>query len=176
MSNTYVDEIVTTSEFRVLWPHLFKPSAPTGVKNAEPKYSMSLLFENSQDVDSLRALADKAIKAKWGSKAPHNLMLPFSNAVDKNVDCEKEDAVLVKTSSSYQPVVFDINFDNMTNPNDFYSGCYARAQLKAAAYDSGANKGVIFYLLSTKKTKDGERLGSQINGRAVYGADDDADY
>ena len=63
-------EKVTTPEFRLSFPAVFQPRAFQG---GEPKFSVSMIFAKDADLKALKAIAKKAVEAKWGKKQPPNL-------------------------------------------------------------------------------------------------------
>ena len=53
----------------------------------------------------------------------------------------------------------------VTDPDRFYAGCWARASVRAHAYDTKGNKGVSFYLNNLQFVGDDEPLGSHTSAK-----------
>jgi hypothetical protein len=69
--------------------------------------------------------------------------------------------------------------------DEFYAGCFARATIRAFAYDKNGNKGVSFALQNVQKLKNGEPFGSKrkaeddfeaVAGAAVEGGASATDF
>jgi hypothetical protein len=74
---------------------------------------------------------------------------------------EDPDAIFItfKATEKYKPGVVDANVKDIIEPREFYSGCYARASVRAYVYDNKGNRGVGFGLNNVQKLRDGEPLG-----------------
>ena len=55
----------------------------------------------------------------------------------------------------------DSHVQDIIEEKDFYPGCYARATVRAFAYDQAGNRGVAFGLQNIQKLADGEPLGGR---------------
>jgi hypothetical protein len=98
---------------------------------------------------------------------------------------EKEDLegygpgkVFANISSKMRPGLIDRDGTPITNADDFYPGCFARATVTAYAYDMNGGKGVALGLQNLQKVRDGERLDSRTDAAADFendGLDDDRD-
>lgn len=160
---------VTTPEFRVSFPSVFKATA---FENQEPKFSIVMLFDKKTSLAPLKALAKDAIEKKWpdASKRPKGLRSPFRDG-----DIEKPDTqgyagcMFIRATSKMRPGVVDQSVQPIIDESDFYAGCYARATLTAYAYDTAGNRGVAFGLQNVQKLRDGEPF----SGRSK--AEDDFD-
>ena len=158
----------TTPEFRVSFPAVFKPTAFEG---AEPKYSVTMLFDKRTDISALKALAKAALIKKWPD--PASRPTTMRNPPFRDGDKEKPDVagyantIFVRASSKIRPGIVDAGRNAILDETDFYAGCYARATLVAYGYDQKGNKGVAFGLQNIQKLRDGEAF----SGRAK--AEDD---
>lgn len=174
---------VLTPEFRVSFPHVFK--AHTGFEGQEAKYSVVMLFDQKTDISKLKQAAFKAAVDKWGPKEkwPKTLRLPFRDGNEKSDLQGYENTIYVTANSPKQrPQVIDNKKQPITEEDGtFYAGCYARATLRAFAYDKAGNKGVSFSLQNIQKIRDGESFGGRKNAVDEFdeiedGSDDAANY
>jgi hypothetical protein len=51
--------------------------------------------------------------------------------------------------------------NDIIEEKDFYSGCFARATVRAFAYSNKGNNGVAFGLQNIQKLRDGDPLGGR---------------
>lgn len=155
-------ETVKTSEFRVSFPNVFKPSAFPG---QEPKYGVTMLFPKATDLSALKALAKKAVEEKWPdpTKRPKDLKNPFRDG-----DAEKPDTdgyagmIFIRATSKIKPGCVDRNVQPIIGEEEFYAGCYARATVTAYAFDRAGNRGVAFGLQNIQKLRDGEPFSGRL--------------
>jgi len=151
---------VVTSEFRVSFPHLYEPQAME--EGNEKKYSVVMLFPKTADLAPLKAAAAAAIAAKWGNKPPKGLRDPFRDGDEKELD-GYAGMVFLRASSKEAPGVFDAAVQAIPKERqgEFYAGCFARAGIRAFAYERAGNRGVAFALKRVQKLRDGEAFGSK---------------
>lgn len=171
---------VMTPEFRVSYPHVFKPQKND--LNGKMEYSVVALFPKGADLSKLKAAATAALVKKWGadqSKWPDKLKSPFRDQAEraKNVDGKKvlplgyeEGAIFLTLKSEQRPGVVDQNVQDIIDDVDFYAGCFARATIRAFAYDQKGNRGVSFGLQNIQKTKDGDPLGGRTRASDDFSA------
>lgn len=182
--------LVTTGVFRASHPHVLKPSQMND-KDA-PKYSIEMLFDKKNtDLKPLQLALKAAAVAKWGpDKAdwPDGLAMPIRdgdkpvrNKKTKEMETKKEHlgnwVIRASTVAEYgKPYVLDRERNPIESESDFYPGCYARAALKAHAYEFGDKYGVKFILDGVQFVRDGEALGSRRSAEQMFGAlEDDGD-
>lgn len=189
MSNKDISKMVLqpTPEFRVSHPHVFKPTAikENGVEG-KPQYSIEMLFDKeTTDLSTLQAPLKAAIVDKWGtdkSNWPSPLLLPIRdgdkpkmNKKTRQKEVKKEHAGMwvVRASSSAEfnrPQVVGRNPKvPLQNENELYPGCYARAGLKAHAYEFGDKYGVKFVLDAVQFVKDGEPISTRKRADEIFG-------
>lgn len=152
---------VLTPEFRVSYPAVFEPRS--AIEGQEKKFSLVMLFDKKTNIDALKNAAVMAIQDKWGpdkAKWPKNLRLPFRDGSEKDT-AGYEDTTFISASSKTKPGVVDADVVKIIDPGEFYGGCYARATVRAFAYDVSGNRGVAFWLQNVQKTRDGEPLGGK---------------
>lgn len=163
---------VKTPKFRANYAFVFKTKAVEkddgSTKNV---YSVLMAFEKGADLSALKNAAKEALKEKGMdpevvTKHP-KFKSPFKDQATM-VDDDGElrpgmvpGAIFVNASNEIRPLVVDANVQEIIDPRDFYSGCYAVASLEAWAYDNKFGKGVSFNLLGLQKVADGEPLGGQ---------------
>ena len=162
MSKCVVDPV------RFNYAHVFSPHKFDD-DEGEGKYFATLIIPKTDK--KAVALINKAIQEamaeakdkKWGGKVPpaSKLALPLR---DGDEDNEKDAPELkgcyyMRAKSSQKPQVVDKRQQPITDPSEFYSGCYGYASIVFLGYDHAGNKGVGCYLNNLMKTKDGESLG-----------------
>lgn len=176
---------VTTSEFRVSYPHLFKPSqmVQNGKPVGDPAYSIEMIFDKeSTDMKPLQKALHMACVAKWGkdkTKWPTPIKNPIRDGdkpagKKREVRPEHEGCWVVKASTKAeygQPHVVDGQRQAILNAADFYAGCYARAAIMATAYDMGeGSTGVKFVLDGVQKIRNGKALSGKQPADQLFGA------
>lgn len=185
-----IDKIITP-EFRVSFPVVFKPVAFTDANGVqqEPKYSMTMLFDKKTDLKDLKALVVKAGRAKWPEfdawlkeKKPDGtpkIRLPFRDG-DANPLEGYKGTVYCSASSKLRPGLVDNNRQPILNAEQFYAGCYARAELTAYAYDVKGNRGVALGLQNIQFLRDGQPFSGRSKAEDVFdavgGGENPSDY
>lgn len=184
MTNNVKQERIqlTTPEFRVSYPAVFEPKKNNLNPKADPKYSIVMLFDtkNPKVAEGLKAMKEavmRIITANLGpdqTKWPRNektgefaFRTPFRDGKEKDSAGYGEGIIYAQANSTmkHKPgIVYpwagpDGRPAVLTEPNDFYGGCYARATINPFWYDKGVNKGVSFGLLNIQKLRDGEPFG-----------------
>lgn len=173
---------VSTPIFRVSFPSVFEASSYEG---GAPKFSVCAVFTPALFTPNdkllwaaMQALGDEVSMEKFKKKLaqlPANFKKPFRDGEEK-ADLEGFGAgkTFCNLSSKMRPGIIDRDRTIITNPEDFYPGCYARATITAYAYDN-VGKGVAFGLQNLQKIKDGDRLDSRTDAQDDFGDDvDDA--
>lgn len=176
-----------TPEFRVSYPKVFRPER--NELNGKDEYSLVALFKKGEDLSRLKAACKAACEKKWGKdpkKWPKNLRDPFRDQGER----EKEDedgntfmpdgyikgAVFLNLKSGKRPGLVGPDNQDIIDEAEFYGGCYARAQVNAAAYDMKGNQGVSIYLNHVQKLRDGESFGAAPrNPQDVFEAVDESE-
>ena len=167
-------DVIMTPEFRVSFPAVFKARSSKSDDDGDagtPKYGITMLFAKDADLSKLKAAAQAAAKEKWGDKIPKNLRTPFRDQGDKGLEGYVEGAVFINATSLQKPGLVDRNREDIIDETEFYAGCYARATLRAFAYDKKGNKGVAFGLNNVQKLRDGESLSGRTRAQDDF-ADD----
>lgn len=169
---------VKTDEFRVSFPNVFEPKA---FENQEPKYSVVMLFDKKADLSKIKKAAFNAAIEKWGSKEkfPKRMRWPWRDGSEREDTQGYEGKIFITASSKAKPGLVDRRLDDITDREEFYAGCYARATLIAFAYEKMGNVGVSFSLQNIQKLRDGDafsgRRAASDEFEAVDDGDDDSD-
>lgn len=154
------DKKCLTPEFRVSFPHVFKPNAYK--PGQEPKYRLTMLFDKETDLKELKRAVKNAVIEYFGSweKKPAEFVLPFHDGNTKKDLAGYENKIYVNTSSKSRPGVIDRKKQPIAETDgSFYAGCYARATLIAFVYNDG--EGAAFALQNIIKTGDGDQFSGK---------------
>lgn len=167
---TKEDKRTITPEFRVAFPHVFE--AHSAFEGQELKFSLVMLFDKNRDLTGLKGIVGAALRERWGedkAKHPKMLRLPFRNGDDKP-DLQGYENTIYCTATSKQPpgVVNRDKSPMVADDNEFYAGCYARAEIMAFAYDTAGNKGVGLALQNVQKIRDGESFQGRRKAQDVF--------
>jgi hypothetical protein len=162
---------VITPKFRVSYPTVF-----TTKKNdlsGKDEYSLVALFPKGADLSALKAAAAQAVKDKWGDKVPQNLRSPFRDQAEKEKggklpEGHEAGAIFINMKSTQRPGLVGPDNQPIIDATAFYAGCYARAQVRAYAYDQKGNKGVSFGLQNVQKMEDGESLSGRVRAEDAF--------
>ena len=163
---------LVTPEFRVSYPHLFKPNA---IKGGKPKYSVSMLFPKSADLSSIKLAIKHAKIDKWGpnkNEWPEDLQSPVDDG-DSPKHEERDGykghwVIKASTNEEYRPEVVGPDAQPILNASEFYPGCYARAYVFAYAWEYMGKNGVSFILDHVQKTRDGKPFGGKRSASDVF--------
>lgn len=170
-----------TPEFRVSYPHLFKPQAPKPTD--KPKYSIIMLFPKDSDlmgttVDgkprSIKEILRNAKLAAFGPKEnwPAGLATPVVDGDDpKYADKQGYPGHYVMKATALEearPSIVGPDMLPITEPADFYPGCYARAYIFARVYEYMGKQGVHFCLDHVQKLRDGKSFGGRKSVEQVF--------
>ncbi len=175
-----------TPQFRLSFPALAKPKA---FQDQEPKYSLVMLFD-ADDAEALKPLKRAAFNAateKWGedkTKWPKRLRWPFRDGNEKPETQGYEGKTFVSATSkaSAQPGMVDQKLQAILDvEKQLYSGCWARAEVIAYAYDVAGNRGISFSLQNVQKLKDDTPFSGRKRAEDVFdsvedGSDDEESY
>lgn len=179
-----------TPEFRVSYPHIFKPQAPNPTD--KPKFSITMLFPKNQDLmgktpDGKPRTLQEAIRnakiAEFGDKSlwPKDLKSPVSDGDDASRFADKEGykgCWIIKASSNQdqRPTVVGRDMGIITDPNEIYPGCFARAYVFARYWKHPMNgHGIHFILDHVQKVRDGKSFAGKKPVEAVFSPiEDDA--
>ncbi len=160
-------ENLLTPKFRVSYAKVFRPEKNN--LSGEMEYSLVAVFPKGSDLTVLTAAVKAAAEEKFGAdktKWPKLLRSP----IRKNEEKEKEGKLpdgyeaggfFIGLKSKQRPGLVDANLQAMIDETGFYSGCFARAQVRPYGYDQKGNKGVAFGLQNLQKMGDGDPLSGR---------------
>jgi Protein of unknown function (DUF2815) len=165
---------IITPEFRVSFPHVFKPQAPK--PKDTPKYSITMLFPKGVELKGTspdgepRTLKEVMRNAKVAAFGPDKdewpeLESPVNDGDDPKY-ADKEGykghwVIKASTSQDQKPSVVDREMNVITDPAELYPGCYARAYVFARDWEYMGKKGIQFILDHVQKTREGKSFGGK---------------
>jgi hypothetical protein len=158
---------LVTPTFRVSFPAVFEPK---GFEGQEPKFSVTMIFPENLDLDkpaggqsvSIKSAARYAAleffgpKDEWPKKVKENFKWPWRDGDDFPELDGYKNSVFVRAVSKTKPGLYLPNLEPIIDPEDFYAGCYAKAQIIAFGYEKAGKVGVSFALQMIQKVKDGD--------------------
>lgn len=173
---------ITTKKVRLSYAHVFEPVLAPGADTA--KYSTCVLVDK-KDKETLSRIKQACEEAKkngissvWNGKLPNGLHMPLRDGDEERPDDPNyAGKYFFNCSSKRKPGVVDSNLNAILDPEEVYSGCYARVNVNFYPYNSNGNRGVAAGLNHVQKLADGERFGNVITAEAAFAdeADDDVD-
>ncbi len=154
-------EKILTPIFRVAFPSVFKKRA---YGEGDAKYTITMLFDKSTDLSALRDAAQAALDEAWpnAKTRPKKLANPFLDGDEVEWD-GFEGKTFIRATSLYQPGIVDRKRQAITDEEDFYPGCHARATVNAFTYDKKGNRGVSFGLQNLQFIRDDEPFTGRTN-------------
>jgi hypothetical protein len=168
MSQDKLPTSCVTPEFRVSFAHVIQPKQ--NEQNGKLQYSMVMLFPKDSDIEIIKEMARNAVENMWPDEAkrPKGIKSPFRNGDEKGYD-GYQGHIFLTASSVSKPKLVDGQRQQIDSEEVFYSGCYARAEINAFAYDKNGNKGVSFGLWKIQKLRDGDKFGGGKPVDEVFG-------
>lgn len=166
---------VVTGLVRFSYVHVYEPTAME--EGQDKKYNVSILIPKT-DKKTIKKFRDAekealaALKIANGGKLPKagKLEILRDGDEEKEGDEAYEGMYFFGASSLKKPRIFDINLDEIMDPDEFYSGCWGRATVNVYEFLKG-KKGITCGLQGLQKRKDGEPLGG--GGASASDFDDD---
>lgn len=172
------DTNIITGKVRFSYCNVFKARAIEA--GQDEKFSVSVIIDKDDKatlakIERAVAAAKEAGKGKWGGKIPKNLKLPLRDGDVEREDSEGyENSFFLNASSGRKPGIVNANLDEIISQDEFYSGCYGRAELNFYAFDVSGNRGIAVGLNNLQKLEDGEPLGGTFKSAAeVFGSGED---
>lgn len=137
----------------------------------DPKYSFVGLF-NKEDLSVMKKAADAAVLETYGTldreQLPEGFRSPFRDGNKKKDKKGYAGKIFVSFSSKKRPGLIDKDKQPILDPEDFYPGCFARAEVLAYTYDYMGNVGVAFALLNVQKLKNGIKISGRKDAEEVF--------
>lgn len=161
---------IVTGKVRVLFPSLFTPALQ--LDKVTEKYEMTILIPKS-DKKTVRAIEEAIEAAIEVGKVGTPKRAAFTDATVKKKtfftplrdgDEEKEEFELyagcyfLKAKANKAPGVVDQHLQRIIDPDEVYSGCYARVQINFFPFNTAGNAGIGAGLMNVQKVADGEHL------------------
>lgn len=160
---------VKTGKVRLSYTQLFEPKAIDG---GAPKYSVTLLIPKSDAATvgaiqaAMKAAAEKFREKNGAAALPAQPITPMhdgdglkpSSGEPYGPECKGCYVLAVSCGAAQPPLVVDAFGNDITDPNEVYSGCYGRAIINFYGYNN-RKKGIGAGLLGIQKLHDGEPLG-----------------
>lgn len=175
-------EVLRTPKFRVSFPSVFEKGGPPGTPEEKLKYSITMLFtmEEINADPAQKALWDQLIASaqacaieKWGDKIPATLASPFRKGEEKEQFAGYGEGVMfMNAKTTTRPGVVDQRVVRIIDPEDFYAGCYAHADINPFAWTYMGKSGISFGLQNVQKVGDGEPLGGRTSAESSFDAVD----
>ena len=166
---TNTSKKIVTPTFRASFVHVFEPRQ--NEQSGKLEYSVKMIFDRDADLTPLTDIIKEAIRNKWGTNPPKNLKMPLRDGNESDTDKypEDKDKIIANAKSvAYPPGLIDAKTkQEILDPKEFYSGCYAKASVVAYAYDN-VSKGVAFGLQNLLKIKDGEPLINRASAESDF--------
>lgn len=160
---------VTTGKVRLSYVHLLEPYAFDSNPDKE-QYSCCILIDK-KDAATLTAI-NKAIEAakaqgktsKWNNKLPPKLWNPVRDGDEEHPDDETfVGKYFINAKSNQKPGIVDSKLQRIIDPDEVYSGMYARVSLSFFPFATSGNSGIGAGLNNVQKIADGERIGGRSN-------------
>lgn len=162
----------------------FKASYAQGVFAAKAndqgamKYSFVMLFPKDmtdpKEVErwkEMQQCMENACINGWGpdkSRWPKKYRTPFRDGDEERDDDDHyKGMIFVSSNTDNQPEVVDRKGKDL-GPKDFYSGCFARAQVNFKVYKTKGNVGVSCYVNAVIKMRDGDRIGGGVSASKAF--------
>mgnify|MGYP000467448594 CR=1 FL=1 len=163
------DGTLATCPVRVSFASLFEPREKD---DGSKEYTGCFIFPVGADLSPLMNRVIEHATNKFGAKAAERFKLPEGNP-DRLIHpfkasdrlAEKYDGFVaggrhVNAGSKFQPKMYDAALNEITSPDDIYSGVWVRAKFRVYDYDKRGKRGVSFGLVSLQKLADDDRFGS----------------
>jgi len=171
---------VVLSKHRITYAHI---KEPTSFEDGEDKkYDCTFLIpKDHPDVAKIKAVvkhlynANKESMFKGLPLTSPKMWNPLRDGnewLEEHPEAiEYEDMFFIKASSKRQPVVFDVDKQEIFDLDEVYSGCYCRGIIVGYPFNN-KSKGFGFYINSLMKIDDGDRLGGFTVDAEDYDEDD----
>lgn len=176
----YVKMITTLVRFS--YCNVFEPAeTPSG----DMKYSVSILIpkEDEKGINEINKAIQEAVqkgleKNTFGKTHVKGLRLPLRDGSAEHEEGKRgpeyNGFFFLNASSKNQPGVVDTKLKPIMDTDEFYSGCWGRADINFFPYNQAGNRGIGVGLNNLMKAKDDDRLDGRMKAEdafAQYAAD-----
>jgi hypothetical protein len=157
-----------TPEFRASYVKVFTPGKmPSG----EEKYSLQMLFpKDSSDFSIIQKTIQEVLIKKFGTKEniPKGLKMPIRDGDKEEKGGDYTGNYFMNASSKSAPGVVDQKKQPIIDVDEFYSGCWAKAQVAFYYFDNSGNKGIGAGLHNLQKVRDDDRLDGREKAEEAF--------
>lgn len=163
---------VRIGEVRFSYPAVFEPRVNPNAPDSKPKYSCCILIskDNKEALqtinEAVQAASRKGAEKFWSGKFPPTARKPLHDGDEEKPDDPAFAGMMfLNASNQYKPEVTmrdDFGIVAVTDPQDFYAGCYGAVTLDFFPYNKPASKGVSCSLGCLIKLRDGEHLAGSV--------------
>lgn len=159
---------VVTGKVRFSYVNVFAPRASED--GGEPKYSLTILIPKSDTatLNKIKAAISEArdtfCERNGANSLPAKPLTPLHDGDGMKPTSgepygpECKGCYVMAVSSKQKPIIVDSFRNEITDPEEVYSGCYGRASINFYGY-SNKRKGIGAGLQSLQKLHDGDPLG-----------------
>lgn len=163
-----------TPKCRIAWPALFVPQGMKGESPDKAKYQLTLLIPKDADISVLKTAAAEAATEKFGKKTT-GIRSPFrkSEENERLADIAEDFPFYLSARAKDRPGVVGPNGKPVDDPEQVYSGRWAKASIQVFAYDTAGNKGVSFGLQNVQLLDNDDPLavgGGRVSAEAEFEA------
>lgn len=152
--------VIGKKPLRIAFAHLLEPEEFNGKTN----YSCLVIIpkDDEDTLDRVKGIvkqAKEAFKAANGGKLPKDFRNPLRDGSEKDEYEGFEDSYFISVKSKFPPNVQikkNGQYNDVVDPDDIYSGMYARLAIGAFSYNEMGNSGVGLNLSAVVKMKEGE--------------------
>ena len=175
---------VITGKVRLSYCSILEPKAT--VEGGTEKYSTSIIIPKSDEVTLDKI--NKAIEAAYhegeaklrgtGKTVPalSTLHLPLRDGSEKEDDPAYKDSYFLNASSIQAVGIVDKALNPILDPNEIYSGIYAKVSISFYAYNKNGAKGIAVGLNNVMKLADGDHLGGRASAEKDFATEDTEDF
>lgn len=167
--------IMITPVVRFSYANVFEPrKTPSG----DMKYSVACLLpkEDTKGVAEINkaiqdAVKDGVTKNTFSQAHVKALRLPLRDGdteVDNDGNPKYKGFYFFNANSSNQPGVIDAQLKPLMTKDEFYSGCWGRADVNFFPYNQAGNRGVGVGLNNVMKVKDDDRLDGRQSAEDAF--------
>lgn len=162
-----VIDTLVTPVFITTFPSLFAHSTdPNGESTG--KYEVTMLFKRDVDITPLKTLLMNYVSATYGDNVPPGLIYPLYDGAKphpytKEVREHYKEYYVARATTQYKIPVYDQNRQLIIDPEEIYSGCFARAKINCYQWKFANKVGVNFGLIGYMKLANGKRLGNDVS-------------
>lgn len=151
-----------TGKVRLSFVNVFEPREDL---QGRMKYSTGVLIskKDTKTINRLQTafkqlLNDPKTKEKFGGKM-NNVDLPLRDGDDKSETEGYAGHFYINAKANRQPLIVDRDKQEIVDPDEVYSGCYAQVIISLYAYNYQGKRGIAAGLEAVRKLADGPKFG-----------------